>query len=45
MIPPMKECNCNARILVVDDTDFNILAVKLMIKENFMIDIEEAVNG
>lgn len=41
----MKQCECKARILVVDDTDFNILAVKLMIKENFMLDIEEAPNG
>lgn len=41
----IKNCDCKARILVVDDTDFNVLAVKLMIKENFMLDIEEAPNG
>ena len=40
--PNLKICDCKARILVVDDTDFNVLAVKLMIKENFMLDIEEA---
>jgi hypothetical protein len=30
---------------VVDDTDFNVLAVRLMIKEYFMLDVEEAQNG
>jgi hypothetical protein len=35
-----KTCECKARILVVDDTDFNVLAVKIMIKENFILDIE-----
>ena len=30
---------------MVDDTDFNSLAVKVMIKENFMLDVEEAING
>jgi PleD family two-component response regulator len=41
----LPKCSCKARILVVDDTDFNLLAVKLMIKENFLIDVDEAVNG
>ena len=40
-----KNCNCEPRILVVDDNDFNILPLKLLIKENFDIDIEEASNG
>jgi hypothetical protein len=29
----------------VDDIEFNIIPVKMMIKENFDIDIEEASNG
>jgi CheY-like chemotaxis protein len=40
-----KRCNCQARILVVDDIEFNILPLKLLIKEHFDIDIEEATNG
>jgi CheY-like chemotaxis protein len=39
------KCSCKERILVVDDTHFNILAVKLMIKEKFQLDVEEAANG
>jgi CheY-like chemotaxis protein len=31
--------------LVVDDIEFNIIPVKMMIKENFDIDIDEASNG
>ena len=40
-----KKCDCKPRILVVDDIEFNILPVKLLIKEHFDIDIEEAENG
>ena len=40
-----KKCECTARILVVDDIDFNILPIKLLIKEHFDIEIEEALNG
>ena len=40
-----KRCDCQARILVVDDIEFNILPLKLLIKEHFDIDIEEATNG
>lgn len=32
-----KRCDCQARILVVDDNEFNILPLKLLIKENFDI--------
>ena len=38
-------CNCRARILVVDDTPFNILAVKQMVLEHFKMEVEEAING
>jgi hypothetical protein len=34
--------NHKEKILVVDDIEFNIIPVKMMIKENFDIDIEEA---
>jgi CheY-like chemotaxis protein len=30
---------------VVDDTSFNIMAVKCMIFENFQLGVDEAVNG
>ena len=36
---------CKPKILVVDDTEFNIIPVKLLIKDNFNIIIEEACNG
>ena len=38
-------CECVARILVVDDTPFNILAVKNMVKLYFKMEVEEAING
>lgn len=41
----IMNCSCRARILVVDDTDFNILAVQLMIRDNFNFEIESAPNG
>ena len=41
----VKGCQCEPRILVVDDIQFNILPVKLMIQENFQLEIEEAHNG
>jgi hypothetical protein len=41
-ISESKQCGCQARILVVDDIEFNILPLKLLIKEHFDIEIEEA---
>ena len=38
-------CGCIPKILIVDDIEFNIIPVKIMIKENFDIDIDEASNG
>jgi hypothetical protein len=38
----IRKCDCTARILVVDDIDFNILPLRLLIKEHFDIEIEEA---
>ena len=38
-------CQCRPRILVVDDNSFNILAVKLMLKDKFNLDIHEALDG
>ena len=40
-----NNCGCIPRILVVDDTEFNILAVKCMVKENFQLDVDQALNG
>ena len=40
------ECDCQPKILIVDDTSFNILAVKCMLEENFEnIQIDTAENG
>ena len=39
------ECECMPRILVVDDNTFNLMAIKCMIKENFGIEIVQALNG
>ena len=38
-------CMCQARILVVDDTAFNIVPVRHLLKDYFNIDIEIAENG
>ena len=38
-------CLCPARILVVDDTAFNIIPIRAMLKDHFNIDIEIAENG
>ena len=38
-------CNCQSRILVVDDQEFNILTVKTMIAEEFQIQVDCAANG
>jgi len=40
-----KKCECKARILVVDDNDFNIIPIKLLIKELFNHDIDFCSNG
>ena len=39
------ECDCEAKVLVVDDTDFNLLPVMYLIKETYGIDITTAVDG
>jgi CheY-like chemotaxis protein len=33
------------KILVVDDIEFNIIPIRLMIKNNFNLDIVDAANG
>ena len=38
-------CDCVPRILVVDDTAFNLMAVVTMVKELYDIDVTEAANG
>ena len=35
-------CSCEPSILVVDDTDFNLLALKVMITEKYQIVPDEA---
>ena len=38
-------CECQPRILVIDDNQFNIMAVQVMIKENFQLETDQALNG
>ena len=40
-----NKCRCEPEVLVVDDNDFNIFPVKLMLKELYNIDIHSASNG
>jgi CheY-like chemotaxis protein len=40
-----NQCGCYPRILVVDDNQYNILALKTMIEELFHLEVEEACNG
>ena len=38
-------CNCKPRILTVDDTPFNVVAMGILLKEYWKIEQESAVNG
>lgn len=38
-------CNCNATILVVDDNEFNLLPLTIMLKSNHKISCVKALNG
>ena len=38
-------CDCVPRVLLVDDVDFNILPLQLMMKENFGVDSDIARDG
>ena len=40
-----KDCDCQPRILVVDDNQFNIMVIKSIINEDFGLSVEEAANG
>ena len=35
-----SKCECQPRILVVDDNHFNIMVIKSLIKEDFGIEVE-----
>ena len=39
------KCDCIPRILVVDDTDFNIIPVRMLLQENYEIECDDACNG
>ena len=45
MMDKKRKCDCKARILVVDDNDFNIIPIKLLIKELFNHEIDYCSNG
>ena len=38
-------CDCQPSVLIVDDTEFNIIPVERMLKNHFNIDAEKASNG
>lgn len=40
-----KSCGCKESILIVDDTELNILVVVSMVKKNYGLDIDIASNG
>ena len=40
-----RSCDCTAKILIVDDTSFNVMTLKLLIKDKYDMDADEAVNG
>ena len=40
-----NKCDCKASILIVDDTEFNIIPVERMISNHFNIDVATASNG
>ena len=42
VIYSIPECSCTPRILAVDDTDFNILALRAMISSDFGLSIDAA---
>jgi CheY-like chemotaxis protein len=41
----MEHCNCQPKALIVDDNNFNIMAITSILKENFELEIHEASNG
>ena len=44
-VSSVLSCPCSKEIMVVDDTPFNIFALKHMLHDKYHIDIEEAHNG
>ena len=45
LLDGQEGCGCKERILMVDDTEFNIIPVKRMINETFNVPVETAING
>ena len=43
--PDSPICGCKAKILVVDDMEFNIMPVRFLLKYEYGIDIDDAPNG
>ena len=37
-----KKCDCEPRILVVDDNQFNVMVIKRLLLEEFGMEAEEA---
>ena len=45
-MPMARECSCVPRILIVDDTEFNIIPVVMMLRNFFQIEaVDQALNG
>eukprot|EP00347_Sterkiella_histriomuscorum_P018716 403344449 len=42
---PVKECQCLAQILIVDDNMFNLIPLEMILREMFGILVDKAFNG
>ena len=36
----IKRCSCTAEILIVDDNIFNLIPLRMMLQENFHLDVD-----
>ena len=40
-----EKCSCESSILIVDDNMFNLIPLELILKENFGLSVDKAMNG
>ena len=46
MLPTsMNDCGCESSILIVDDNCFNLIPLELILRENFNLHCDKALNG
>jgi PleD family two-component response regulator len=44
-IPMSRRCTCHATVLVVEDNQYNVMPVEMILKHNYGIDIDVATDG